>query len=69
MTIDVMFFKNNGNGQSNRVGGGYITVGGATLPILVGSVVIAAGGVMFWLLFKPGRDDKFAAPSGAEVQV
>ena len=28
MTIDVMFFKNNGGGQTNRVGGGYITIGG-----------------------------------------
>lgn len=46
---------------------GYIASVNDNLPIVVGSVVIALGGVAFWLFFKPGRDDEFAAPSGADV--
>lgn len=38
------------------------------LPIAIGSGLIAFAGILFWVLFKPGRDDKFAAASGAEVQ-
>lgn len=46
---------------------GYIATINDNLPVVVGSVVIALGGIAFWILFKPGRDDQFASPSGAEV--
>lgn len=45
---------------------GYVASVNEALPIVVGSAVIALGGIAFWLLFKPGRDDKLAAPSGAD---
>ena len=46
---------------------GYLASINDSLPILIGSAIIALGGVAFWIFFKPGRDDAHAAPSGAEV--
>lgn len=45
---------------------GYVASVNEALPIVVGSAVVALGGIAFWLLFKPGRDDKYAALSGAD---
>jgi DHA1 family tetracycline resistance protein-like MFS transporter len=39
---------------------GYVATIDSNIPILVGSVTIALAGVAFWVLFKPGRDDKLA---------
>lgn len=49
------------------IASGYVASINDNLPVMVGSFVIALGGIAFWILFKPGRDDKFAAPSGAET--
>lgn len=46
---------------------GYIATVNDNLPILVGSFIVALAGVSFLLLFKPGRDDKYAAVSGADI--
>jgi len=46
---------------------GYIASINDSLPIIVGSGVIALAGIAFWVFFKPGRDDKYAAQSGADV--
>jgi hypothetical protein len=46
---------------------GYVASINGILPVYVASAFIALGGLAFWILFKPGRDDKYAAPSGAEA--
>lgn len=40
---------------------GYIASVNQSLPIAVASAVMASAGVVFWLLFKPGRDDKYTS--------
>jgi DHA1 family tetracycline resistance protein-like MFS transporter len=46
---------------------GYVATIGVTVPIFTASAIIALGGVAFWVFFKPGRDDKHATLSGADV--
>lgn len=46
---------------------GYLASINDNLPILIGSAIIALGGIAFWVFFKPGRDDAHAAPSGADI--
>lgn len=45
---------------------GYIAAIGVNVPIFVASIIITLAGISFWIFFKPGRDDKYAVPSGAE---
>ena len=45
---------------------GYVATIGINVTIFVASGIIAIAGISFWLLFRPGRDDAHAAPSGAE---
>jgi DHA1 family tetracycline resistance protein-like MFS transporter len=47
---------------------GYVASFNDQMPLIVGSSLIAFGGVLFWVLFKPGRDDRYAATSGAEIK-
>jgi DHA1 family tetracycline resistance protein-like MFS transporter len=49
------------------IASGYVASASDKLPIFVGAGIIALGGIAFWLFFKPGRDDKFADVSGADV--
>ena len=46
---------------------GYVATINDNLPILVASIVIALSGIAFWIFFKPGRDDRYGAVSGAEA--
>jgi DHA1 family tetracycline resistance protein-like MFS transporter len=48
---------------------GYVATVGLNVPIFVGSAIIGLAGISFWVFFKPGRDDKYAAPSGADTAV
>lgn len=36
---------------------GYIASVNESLPLFVASLLVALGGIVFWLIFKPGRDD------------
>lgn len=45
---------------------GYVATVGLNVPIIVGASIVFLAGISFWIFFKPGRDDKFATPSGAE---
>jgi DHA1 family tetracycline resistance protein-like MFS transporter len=45
---------------------GYVATIGVNVPIFVASGIIAIAGISFWVLFRPGRDDAHAQPSGAE---
>lgn len=36
---------------------GYVATINQNLPMTVASLVIATGGIIFWILFRPGRDD------------
>jgi len=40
---------------------GYVATIGINVPIFVASAIIALGGIAFWVLFKPGRDDAHSA--------
>ncbi len=45
---------------------GYVATIGVNVPIFVASGIIAIAGISFWVLFRPGRDDAHAQPSGAD---
>ena len=45
---------------------GYVASINDNLPVFVGAAVIFLAGAAFWAFFKPGRDDKYGAPSGAD---
>jgi hypothetical protein len=42
---------------------GYVAVAtvDSNMPVFIGSVTIAIAGILFWILFKPGRDDVYGA--------
>lgn len=46
---------------------GYVASVNDNLPILIASIVIAFAGIVFWLLFKPGKSDIYGDVSGAEA--
>lgn len=46
---------------------GYVATIGLNVPIFTASAIIALAGILFWILFKPGKDDVNAQLSGAEV--
>ncbi len=44
---------------------GYVASVNDNLPLFVAGSLVFCGGIIFWILVKPGKTDKFAAPSGA----
>lgn len=42
---------------------GYIASVNDKLPVIVASAIIALGGIVFWILFKPSHDDRVGAPA------